>query len=75
MSEIVKVNVWKKGNNFTIYAIYSPPNSKPDFTSLYVTSKTIMIGDFNAHSLKWGYKDTTQQGKRRKIYLIPQSWS
>jgi len=51
-SEIVKVNVWKKGNNFTIYAIYSPPNNKPDFTSLYITSKTIMIGDFNAHSPK-----------------------
>jgi hypothetical protein len=26
-SEIVKVNVWKKGNNFTIYAIYSPPRT------------------------------------------------
>jgi hypothetical protein len=49
-SEIVKVNVWKKGNNFTIYAIYSPSNNKPDFTSLNVTSKTIMIGDCNAHS-------------------------
>jgi hypothetical protein len=34
-SEIVKVNVWKKVfNNFTIYAIYSPPNNKPDYTSL-----------------------------------------
>ena len=33
-SEIVKVNVWKKGNKFTIYAIYSPPNNKLDFTAL-----------------------------------------
>ena len=49
-SEIVKVNVWKKGNNFTIYAIYNPPNNKPDFTSIHVTSKTVIIGDFNAHS-------------------------
>jgi len=23
-SEILKVNVWKKGNNFTIYAIHNP---------------------------------------------------
>jgi len=49
-SEIVKVNMWKKGNNFTIYAIYSPLNNKSDFTSLHVTSKTTMIGDFNALS-------------------------
>ena len=62
-SEIVKVNVWKKGNNFTVFAIYSPPNNKPDFTSLCVTSKTILIGDFNAHSPKWGYKDTNTAGK------------
>jgi len=48
-SEIVKFNVWKKGNSFTIYAIYSTPNNKPNFTSLQVTSKTVMIGDFNAH--------------------------
>jgi hypothetical protein len=58
-SEIVKVIAWKKGNNFTIYDIYSPPNNKPDFTSLYIASKTIMTGDFKAHSPKWGYKDTT----------------
>jgi len=51
-SEVVKVNVWKKGNNFTIYAIYIPPNNKPDFTSLHVTRKTVMIRDFNAHSPK-----------------------
>ena len=33
-SETVKVNVWKQGNNFAIYAIYSPPNNKLDFTAL-----------------------------------------
>jgi len=62
-SEIVKVNVWKIGNNFTIYAIYCPPNNKPDFTSLHITSKTVMIGDFNAHNPKWGYKNTNAAGK------------
>jgi len=65
-SEIVKVNVWKKGNNFTIYAIYNPPNNKPDFTSLHVTSKTVMIGDFNAHSPK----DTSAAGKEMEDLLI-----
>jgi len=28
-SEIVKVNVWKKGSNFTIYAIYSSRTTNP----------------------------------------------
>jgi hypothetical protein len=51
-SEIVKFNVWKKENNFTIYAIYSPPNNKPDFTSPYVNSKTVMFGDCKARSHK-----------------------
>ena len=68
-SEIVKVNVWKKGNNFTIYAIYSPPNNKPNLTSLHVTSKTVMIRDFNAHSPKWSYKNTNTAGKEMEDLL------
>jgi hypothetical protein len=67
--ETVKVNIWNKGNNLTIYAIHSPPNNKPDFPSLYVTSKTIMIGDFNAHSPKCGYKDTNAAGKEMEDLL------
>jgi len=38
-SEIVKVNEWREGKIFTIYAIYSSPSKKPDFTSLSVTTK------------------------------------
>ena len=65
-SEIVKVNVWEKVNNFIIYATYNPPlppNNKPDCISLHVTSKTVMTGDFNAHSPNWGYKGTNAAGK------------
>jgi hypothetical protein len=61
--------VWKKGINFTIYITYSPLNNKPDFTSLYVTSKTTMIGDFNVHPPKWGYKDTNAAGKEMEDLL------
>jgi len=60
----------EKSNNFTIYAIYSPPpNDKPNFTSLHVTSKTVIIGDFNAHFPKWGYKDTNAAGKEMEDLL------
>ena len=69
-SERVKVKVWKQGNNFTIYATYNPPNNKPDFTSLIVTSKTIIIGDFNAYSSKWGYKDTNRAGKETEDFNL-----
>ena len=58
--------MWKQGNNFKIYTIYNPLNNKPDFTSLTVTSKTIIIGDFNAHFPKWGYKNTNTAGKDRR---------
>ena len=68
-SETVKVNVWKQGNNFTIYTIYNSPNNKPHFTSLIVTSKTIIIGDFNAHSPKWGCKNTNTAGKETEDLL------
>jgi hypothetical protein len=61
--------VWKQGNNFTIYAVYSSPNNQPDFTSLNVTTKTIVIGDSNAHSTKWGYKDTNTAGKEMEDLL------
>ena len=61
--------MWKKGNNFTIYAIYNPPNNKPDFTSLHVTSKTVIIGDFSAHSPKRGYNDTNVAGKELEDLL------
>ena len=67
-SEIVKVNVWKQGNNFTIYTIHNPPK-KPDFTSLTVTSKTTIMEDFNAHSPEWGYKDTNTAGKELEDLL------
>jgi exonuclease III len=68
-SKIVKANIWKKGKKFTIYANYSPLNNKPDFTSLNITSKTIMIGDFNAHSRKWGYRYTNTAGKEMEDLL------
>ena len=62
-SEIIKINMWKNGNHITTYAVYSPPNNKPDFSVLNFTYKTVLIGDFNAHSVQWGYKDRNAAGK------------
>ena len=62
-SEITKTEVWKNGNSFKIFSVYNPPNNKPnlDFLPL-TTSKTIVVGDFNAHSQKWGYNDQNSAG-------------
>ena len=62
-SEIIKLDVWKNTHRYRIYAVYNPPNNKPDFSFLDFTGKTILLGDFNAHSNLWGYQDTNSAGK------------
>ncbi|GIY20397.1 hypothetical protein CEXT_572251 [Caerostris extrusa] len=62
-SEIIKLEVWKKSCRFKIYALYVPPGSKPNLSSLSIDNKTIVIGDMNAHSTRWGYGDMNAAGK------------
>ncbi|VDO05268.1 unnamed protein product [Rodentolepis nana] len=61
--EIIRLNVWKCQNQFKIYAIYNPPKNCPNFYFLTISYKTVVLGDFNAHSTRWGYKDTNIAGK------------
>ena len=68
-SEIVQVDVWKNEFHYKIYAVYSPPNNKPDFSILNFTNKTIFLGDFNGHSPIWGYTDTNASGKETEDIL------
>ncbi|GIX97895.1 uncharacterized protein CEXT_389351 [Caerostris extrusa] len=37
--------------------------SKPNLSSLSIDNKTIVIGDMNAHSTRWGYGDMNAAGK------------
>ncbi|GIY23384.1 hypothetical protein CDAR_415771 [Caerostris darwini] len=53
-SEIIKLEVWKKSCRFKIYALYVPPGSKPNLSSLSIDNRTIVIGDMNDHSTRWG---------------------
>ncbi|GFT55166.1 hypothetical protein TNCV_1433491 [Trichonephila clavipes] len=49
----------------------SPPgNTKLDFSLLTFTSKTILCGDFNAHSKRWNYSDLNSAGKVMEDLLI-----
>ncbi|GFT77250.1 hypothetical protein TNCV_182721 [Trichonephila clavipes] len=53
------------------FSFYSPPgNTKLDFSLLTFTSKTILCGDFNAHSRRWNYSDLNSAGKVIKDLLI-----
>ena len=63
LCEIITLNVWKNQNHFKIYAVYNPPQNKPSFDCLNISHKTILIGDFNAHSIKWGYISNNAAGK------------
>ncbi|GFV38803.1 hypothetical protein TNCV_1004451 [Trichonephila clavipes] len=57
-AEIIKLDVWKRKRHFKVYGCYSPPgNTKLDFSLLTFTSKTILCGDFNAHSKRWNCSD------------------
>ena len=67
--EIVRIETWKLNNHITIYGLYNPPNNKPDLCSLEINSKTIIIGDFNAHFHTVGYKDTNSAGEEVKELL------
>nr|CDS27209.1 hypothetical protein HmN_000158200 [Hymenolepis microstoma] len=39
-----------------MYAVYNQPQNRPNF-DLNISHKTILLGDFNAHSTRWGYKN------------------
>lgn len=62
-----KISFWDKttGRQYTLHNIYCHPKSKCDLkdfnNSLY--SRTILAGDFNAHSPQWGYKDYNNRGR------------
>ncbi|GFT98723.1 probable RNA-directed DNA polymerase from transposon BS [Trichonephila clavipes] len=70
-AEIIKLDVWKRKRHFKVYGCYSPPgNTKLDFSLLTFTSKTILCGDFNAHSKRWNYSDLYSAGKVMEDLLI-----
>ncbi|VDO09719.1 unnamed protein product [Rodentolepis nana] len=50
-------------NHLKIYAVYNPPQNCPKFDFLNTSHKTVVVGDFNAHSTRWGYEDTNIAGK------------
>lgn len=64
-TDVQRVNIWHSGNKYTIYNVYSPPQTTCNIPELYKTQylKTLLVGDFNGHSPRWGYPDYNSTGK------------
>lgn len=61
--EIIKINVWTNKSQFNIYSVYNPPNNSPNLDHITINPNTIIMGDFNAHSRRWGYTNSNNAGK------------
>ncbi|VDO16357.1 unnamed protein product [Rodentolepis nana] len=61
--EIIRLNVLKCQNHFKIFTVYNPPQNFPNFDLLIISNETVVLGDFNVHSSRWGNKNTNIAGK------------
>ena len=68
-SELVKINLWIQKNHFKLYSIYNPPRNIPDLSTIKTKNKAMIIGDFNGHSKRWGYKNIDATGKIIEDFL------
>jgi Endonuclease/Exonuclease/phosphatase family. len=67
--EISNVDVWKNNEHHKIYCCYNPPTNVPNLSPIQIQTKTVIIGDFNAHSPTWGYNDLNGPGKEIEDFI------
>lgn len=67
--EVMKLEVWICNQHFVIYGLYNPPNNKPNLDIINISSKTLIIGDFNAHFQLVGYEDINGAGKAVEEFI------
>ena len=62
--DLQKITAWLGKNKFTIYNVYWPNNSFTEFPLKETTfKKTIIAGDFNAHTPSLGYQNYNSRGR------------
>ena len=69
--EVAQIDAWLDNNHFRIVTAYNPPLNKFDNLILeqVITKSTIVIGDFNAPSVRWGYPCTSAVGSIMEVLI------
>ncbi|GBO24733.1 hypothetical protein AVEN_134183-1 [Araneus ventricosus] len=69
--ESLEENLWKNNIRRKIVFAYNPPGNNPlnQILENALDRNTIIIWDFNSHSLRLGYKDVNQEGKIMEDFL------
>lgn len=69
--EAVELSLWKDNIRTKLIFVYNPPGNHPltQILENEFDKNTIIIGDFNSHSPRWGYKDVNPQGKIMEDFL------
>ncbi|KAG8185640.1 hypothetical protein JTE90_018517 [Oedothorax gibbosus] len=69
--EAFEIRVWKQNMGHRITFVYNPPRNKPDLDCLIQdwNKRSIILGDFNAHSTRWGYRQSCVIGKLMEDFI------
>ncbi|GFR19322.1 hypothetical protein TNCT_625641 [Trichonephila clavata] len=62
--EAVEIDAWRGDLHYSVFFLYNPPNNRPNLDCLLDgwSRRSLLFGDFNAHSQKWGYSNTDAVG-------------
>ncbi|GFR22387.1 hypothetical protein TNCT_648281 [Trichonephila clavata] len=62
--EFVQMHIWRQDTPIRVFFLYNPPNNKLDFDCILLNwdGKSVILGDFNAPSTRWGYMATSCNG-------------
>ncbi|GBO06757.1 hypothetical protein AVEN_202698-1 [Araneus ventricosus] len=75
------IKIMKNSKAFTIISSYSSPYANfreileelTDLTTNINGEEYLIGGDFNAHSLRWGYRDEDSRGKQLQEFIAEKS--
>ncbi|GFQ87737.1 hypothetical protein TNCT_143491 [Trichonephila clavata] len=62
--EAVEINAWRGDLHYCVFFLYDPPNNQPNLDCLLDgwSRRSLLFGDFHAHSQRWRYSNTDTVG-------------
>lgn len=67
--EALRVEIFIEKERLNLIFLYNPPQNKTCYDLIDIDEKSILIGDFNSHSSRWGYSLTDSVGKIIEEFL------